>query len=316
MKPVVSVIMPAFKAEKYISKSIESVLAQSFSDWELIVVDDGSPDDLASVVRKYAAQDARIRLISQENQGACGARNRGIREADGKYVAFLDSDDVWLPDFLQKMVDEAENKEALFVYCGSMIENKDGKIRRLGFPYARKNVLKKFVFSEQIFHICGILIDRSTLLEARIEFPEATRFSEDIEFIIKVLTLVGSQVGVVPVELFKYCYQVGSVTHEKWSRAHEDTVSVLGRSADFIEIRYTGDDKPEILAELARNQATQMARTLWGSILRGDDEFSHYLVAEYPGVIRRSGRKIGHTVKLWFARKPCLWGVIRLLNGK
>ena len=312
----VSVIMPAFKAEKYISKSIKSVLAQPFSDWELIVVDDGSPDDLASVVKKYVSQDLRIRLISQENQGACGARNRGVREATGKYVTFLDSDDIWLPDFLQKMVAEAESKEALFVYCGSMIENKDGKIRRLGFPYARKNVLKKFVFSEQIFHICGILIDRATLLEAGIEFSLGARFSEDIEFIIKVLTMVGSQVGVVPAELFKYCYQADSVTHEKWSRAHEDTISALGRAADFIEVHYTGDDKPEILAELARNQVTQMARTLWGSILSGDDEFSHYLVAEYPKVIRRSGRKIGHTVKLWFARKPCLWNLIRLLNGK
>jgi glycosyltransferase involved in cell wall biosynthesis len=94
---MISVIMPAFNSGRYIAASIESVRAQSFGDWELIVVDDGSTDDTGSIADGYAAEDARIRVIHQSNGGIAAARNRGLGEMDpvSAYVGFLDSDDVW-----------------------------------------------------------------------------------------------------------------------------------------------------------------------------------------------------------------------------
>jgi glycosyltransferase involved in cell wall biosynthesis len=96
----VSVIIPLFNKARYIQRAIDSVLAQTYIDYELIVVDDGSTDDGVKIVRKYS--DMRIRLILQDNAGPGAARNRGIKESFGKYIAFLDADDEWLPLFLEK----------------------------------------------------------------------------------------------------------------------------------------------------------------------------------------------------------------------
>jgi glycosyltransferase involved in cell wall biosynthesis len=94
----VSVVIPLYNKEKYIRRTVDSVLDQTFADFELIIVNDGSTDQGPAIVREFT--DSRIRLIDQENQGASGARNRGIKEARGELIAFLDADDEWLPDFL------------------------------------------------------------------------------------------------------------------------------------------------------------------------------------------------------------------------
>ncbi len=101
-KPLVSIIMPAFNAEKTILESIESVLSQTYRNWELIVINDGSLDRTSAVV--LAINDERLRLIEQENGGVAKARNNGINNAKGEYIAFLDSDDLWLEDKLEKQV--------------------------------------------------------------------------------------------------------------------------------------------------------------------------------------------------------------------
>src|SRR5919106_5413407 len=94
---LVSVIMPAYNAEKYIAGSIRSVIVQTYSDWELIVVDDGSTDSTATVVQEFVARDPRIKYIFQENGRLGKARNTGIRNSSGPLIAFLDSDDLWVP---------------------------------------------------------------------------------------------------------------------------------------------------------------------------------------------------------------------------
>ena len=98
--PLVSVIMPAYNVEPYVGDAIRSALAQTFTDFELIVVDDGSKDGTANMVRQLARQDRRITLVQQTNCGLAGARNSAMRAARGEYFALLDSDDLWDPDFL------------------------------------------------------------------------------------------------------------------------------------------------------------------------------------------------------------------------
>jgi glycosyltransferase involved in cell wall biosynthesis len=103
--PLVSVIMPAYNAAAFIAESIESVLHQTHAAFELIVIDDGSSDDTAAIVERYAAADARVRLIRCRNSGKPSiARNIGIGQASGDYLSFLDSDDVWLPERLARTV--------------------------------------------------------------------------------------------------------------------------------------------------------------------------------------------------------------------
>ncbi len=105
MGELVSVIMPNYNGEKFLAETIESVLAQTYSDWELLIVDDCSTDGSVALIQGFAEKDARIRLFVQEkNSGAAAARNRALSEAQGKWIAFLDSDDIWLPEKLEKQL--------------------------------------------------------------------------------------------------------------------------------------------------------------------------------------------------------------------
>ncbi len=114
--PIVSVIMPAYNAEKYIEESINSVLEQTFTNWELIIVDDGSRDATGSIVKEYAKKDHRIIYYFQENKRLGAARNAGFRLAKGKFIAFLDSDDLWFPDKLKKQIEIIEYKQVDLVF--------------------------------------------------------------------------------------------------------------------------------------------------------------------------------------------------------
>ena len=98
----VSVMMPAYNAAEFLAIAVNSVLAQSYQDWELIIVDDGSTDRTAEIAAGF--QDPRVRLIRKENGGEASARNRALEEMEGEYLAFLDSDDLFLPDHLEKTV--------------------------------------------------------------------------------------------------------------------------------------------------------------------------------------------------------------------
>lgn len=117
--PLVSVIMPAYNMEKYIADSIESVLNQDYNNWELIVMDDGSVDGTADIVKKYAEKDARIKYYYQENQKLSLARNNAISKSSGELIAFLDSDDLWLPQKLSVSVSEFLSSDQDMLFTGS-----------------------------------------------------------------------------------------------------------------------------------------------------------------------------------------------------
>lgn len=117
MKPVVSIIMPAFNATRTIGQAIESAQAQTFKQWEMLVVDDFSGDDTCMIVERYAVLDKRIRLLRQGvNCGPACARNAGINAAVGRYIAFLDSDDCWLPEKLNRQLAFMMANEVSFSY--------------------------------------------------------------------------------------------------------------------------------------------------------------------------------------------------------
>ena len=113
---LVSIITPCYNGGKYISQTIDSVLAQTYPDWEMIIVDDGSKDNSAEIVRGYMEMEPRIVLLQQANAGSAAARNNGIRYAGGQYIALLDADDLWEPEFLAEQIRFLREKDAVCVY--------------------------------------------------------------------------------------------------------------------------------------------------------------------------------------------------------
>lgn len=130
MEELVSIIVPVYNAERFIKETMDCVMAQTCPQWELLLVEDGSSDRTVSVIEDYIREkgEKRIRLIRQpENLGAARARNRGLKEASGRYVAYLDADDLWVPEKLERELAFMRDRNAAFAFTGYEFVNEDGR---------------------------------------------------------------------------------------------------------------------------------------------------------------------------------------------
>src|SRR5258705_3055544 len=189
--PLVSIVVPAFNVDWCVRRAIDSVLAQSFPEWELIVVNDGSTDDTRSVLASYGQA---LRVIDQENRGMSAARNAGIRAARGSLVAFLDADDYWLPDKLSRQVDLMQAKPDIgFCSTSARIENPDGEFLNLWqFRHESTNVLQTlFVENAAIAGGCSAVVVRKSLLDRVGLFDERLRGFEDPDLWIRLAAVAG-----------------------------------------------------------------------------------------------------------------------------
>ena len=130
----VSIIIPVYNNEAYVQKCIDSVKKQSFEEFEAIIVNDGSTDNSRSIIEALIEKDERFHLINQENQGVAAARNRGIDQAKGKYLTFIDGDDYIGRDYLKNLYETAETAQAQMVICGFCYTGEDGKIIKKVIP--------------------------------------------------------------------------------------------------------------------------------------------------------------------------------------
>ena len=125
--PAVSIIVPVYNTERFLNRCIDSVLAQTYSDWELLLVDDGSTDSSGSICDEYATQDSRIRVFHKENGGVSSARNLGLDYARGEWITFVDSDDYIAPDMIEKLYETQKRNNADITVCGYRWVDKEGK---------------------------------------------------------------------------------------------------------------------------------------------------------------------------------------------
>ena len=126
--PLVSVIMPAYNAEQFLEEAINSVISQTLTDWELLVIDDCSTDRTRQIAAEFAKKDSRIQLlVNEENMRVAKTRNKGLAVCRGEYVALLDSDDCYKPQMLQKMVERAKETKADIFYCSYELIDEQGK---------------------------------------------------------------------------------------------------------------------------------------------------------------------------------------------
>lgn len=136
--PLISIIIPVYNAEKYIRKCLDSILAQTHTNWEAILVDDGSPDNSGAICDEYATKDSRFKVIHQENGGVVNARNKAIATANGEYISFVDSDDYIEPEMLKEMISFAKKESLDIVWCDINVILED-TVRPHHMPIAKDN---------------------------------------------------------------------------------------------------------------------------------------------------------------------------------
>ena len=166
MTELVSIVMPNYNCAKYIPETIKSVLAQTYINWELLFVDDCSTDNSVELVKKF--NDSRIKIfINEKNSGAAVSRNLALREAKGKYIAFLDSDDLWMPAKLEKQIAYMKEKGYAFTYSDYIISmNKE----KLPYVYiAPKKVTRRKLFNYCYFSTITVVYDREKVGLVQIE---------------------------------------------------------------------------------------------------------------------------------------------------
>lgn len=163
MKELVSIITPAYNCANVISETIESVLAQTYDEWEMIIVNDCSKDNTVDVVNSYCEQDSRIQLVNMKsNSGSAAARNRGIELANGKYIALLDSDDVWKPQKLERQISFMNDNHYAFTFTAyDVFYDSSEKTRRL-FEVPKSIKYKEYL-SNTIIGCLTVVIDKEQI---------------------------------------------------------------------------------------------------------------------------------------------------------
>jgi glycosyltransferase involved in cell wall biosynthesis len=187
MSASVSIIIPAYNCERFISETIESVIDQTFRNFEVLIVDDGSTDGLKRIVDEFATRDTRIKYMYQKNRGVSSARNFGFRESHGKFIAFLDSDDVWLPENLELKVNRFDRDNVGLVHSDASIINEHSEKNQSILRGMEGDVLDALLLWDgtQIPGPSSILIRRDVLDTVGL-FDESLSTAADKDLFIRI----------------------------------------------------------------------------------------------------------------------------------
>ena len=241
--PVISIIVPVYNAEPYLRRCIDSILAQTFTDFECILIDDGSPDNCPIICDEYAEKDNRVVVIHQDNRGSAATRNIGLFKAQGEWVGFVDSDDWIEHDMFEKMYAKANIGNYDMVWCDYYRYHLNGsnhiKVQIEG--------LGKIDFIKRIFDgrlhgsVCNKLIKKSICINNNILFPSANLL-EDVVFVVQYIYHTDN-IGYVNNALYHYTFNPYSMVNDinGMKTRIEDTYENLSFIMSFLEGKYMID---------------------------------------------------------------------------
>ena len=228
--PQISVVIPVYNGEKTIEESIASVLAQTFTDFELIIINDGSQDHTPNIVQQIIQQtdDFRLKLYSYPNKGLAASRNRGITKAQGKYISFLDADDLWTKDKLASQYDALQtHPQAAVAYSGTNWINEAGNIiKHASPPSTSGNVYSILLLFNLVGSGSNVLIKREALLRVG-DFDESLNASEDWDLLIRL----AAKYEFVSIDLPQVLYrQSPNSMSSKLSYQEQETIKVIKKA--------------------------------------------------------------------------------------
>lgn len=301
---ILSIIVPVYKVEeRLLSRCIKSILSQTFTDFELILVDDGSPDNYRKYYKKYMHIDDRVKFIHKENGGVSSARNIGIKVSKGEYISFIDADDWIDDDFYKLMIDYAEKYNLDLVVSGYVknINNKDIKV-------LKKTESKIFNSTEGLQK----LIDRkiyewspcdkiykSKVIKNKIFFDEKISMGEDLDFLWKVFKSC-NKIGYIPLHKYHYYFRADSATNINSPEKKCSSVKVMRDILDEAE----NMDK-ELYKRMKELYVKELASCCRNLLIYSDDKRKYEkLIRKYQKEIRNNlmfgikGKSFSFKIKL------------------
>lgn len=279
---MISIIVPVYKVENYLRKCVESIQAQTYSDLEIILVDDGSPDKCSQICDDLARTDKRIRVIHKENGGLSSARNVGLDKATGEYVTFVDSDDTINPQMIEYLFDAISANNADISMCGCKTITDDGKQLAIdsfadGYIYKNKELINSIVLPLKTAS-WNKLFKRSVINGNR--FPHGKIHGEDLVFL---LDIIDQSTKLVTVQYIGYNYfkRGNSITTSSFNNRAFDEVWCKDKAAKILNQKFPSFEKSACLWRFRARM--NLIRTISKNGIR-----THYLsdIAEYEDYIR------------------------------
>lgn len=240
---MISIVVPVYNGEKYIERCVNSILAQTYLKWELILIDNGSTDNSYDVCKKYAHIDERIFVLHQHrNQGVSVARNLGKEKVNGEFITFIDADDCIKPDYLENLINIQKKEEADMVICGYKTftdggetaflqkENKNYPVKR----YDLEHYLQQYLL-EGNTHCWGVLYHKELLEE--VTFPKGITIGEDLLFLIDA-AFKAKRIAVTEYQGYGYYINESGAMKKRFTPSYMDQVVCWQMAADRIAERY------------------------------------------------------------------------------
>lgn len=290
----ISIIVPVYKTEKYLHRCIDSILTQTFTDFELILVDDGSPDRSGVICDEYAAKDARVRVIHKSNGGVSSARNAALKIAEGQYLMFCDSDDYADPQWCSKMYDVIQQHPDAWVNCNVWRVDTQGRkqvmyAETIDAPYQHVTFYSLYTAA-----LCGSLwstiLSRDVVERNYLRFNEGYTMGEDTDFMMRYHSHCTGNL-LVPQPLYNYYQNEGSTVHSYRSDNFERYKHCFTDRIQHVEQEYLGDYLDNWLWRFVkmldevhdpRNSMPFAKRMAYCQSMMNTDEF-RYCVSNAPG---------------------------------
>ncbi len=234
----VSVIIPIYNGEKYFADCIQSILDQSFTNIEIIVINDGSTDGSLSLIKSYVQNDSRVVVINQKNKGVSAARNAGLSKARGDYIMFVDADDyIARKDALELLIDFAKENGNPDVVCFRRVGDTRGRKAPSGYSKLNDSIIGRMIVDETINTLWDKLYKKSIIKENSIKFPVGIRMAEDLLFNVQYFR-EAKTIGFFDEELYYYREDnQESATKKYMPNKYDDLMYVNRKMSEIIDNR-------------------------------------------------------------------------------
>ena len=316
--PAVSVVIPVYNSEKYVEKCIQSVMAQTLPDLEIIIINDGSTDESGRILRELTQKDSRIVLLEQANQGVAAARNQGVEKATGKYITFVDGDDYLQEDYIELMYNLAEKETLDMVICGLTYVDEGGKELNRVVPGVYKR-LENEEWTFRVSAVCSHLYRREQWKRYDVKFQSGER-GEDMPISL-FFAAICPRINTLPECGYYYVQHASSAIHnfkglEKYSLPYKGLENTLTR-VNKIGIQNSPEFYELFVLRIFATCLFQLAPgARWEKIRELCDYISCTVNTYFPTYWKNSKAKLNAKVDIPFTQKAAVKVLQFLLKTK